>query len=59
MKKTYLQPTLEVVNIQTATMLATSVNQSGLDGVSYDDLGGNPDDAGARFFEDDMVWLGE
>ncbi|GEM_PF-4621185 len=52
MKKTYLQPILEVVKVQTATMLATSVTASGLDGVNYNDLGGNPDGAGARFFDE-------
>jgi hypothetical protein len=51
-KKTYLQPTLEVVKIQTATMLATSVTMSGLDDVNYSDLGGDPGDAGARFFDE-------
>ena len=43
-KKNYIQPTIQVVKIKTAGMLALS-NVSGYDG-GYDPDGGDPDEAG-------------
>ena len=56
MKKTYIQPTIMVVNIKTVEMIATSVTITGVKDVDYDDNGANPDDAGSRMFKNSNCW---
>jgi hypothetical protein len=60
-KKNYMQPTIQVVKIQTAGMLAISGTQTeglGGDNMDYDENGEDPGDAMGREMEDfvDEEW---